>query len=94
MTLTIDLPEEVASRMQAMLPEEERREFAVSAIAEALMLREQDEAECIAAVEGRFADYEAGRTISLEEEKARWETQKAKLLTNAGGRISGQEITP
>lgn len=58
-----------------MLPEEERREFAVSAIAEALMSREQDEAECIATVEEGFADYEAGRPITLEEEKARIASQ-------------------
>ena len=84
MTLTIDLPDELASRIKAILPEEERRQFAVSAIAEAILLREQDSAECIAAVEEGIADMKAGRTISLEEEKAHWEQQKAALLSNSG----------
>lgn len=42
MTLTIDLPEELASRLTALLPEEERDRFALSAIAEALETRQQE----------------------------------------------------
>lgn len=44
MTFTIDLPDELASQLTALLPEEERGRFAISAIAEALAahLQERD----------------------------------------------------
>lgn len=82
MTLTIDLPDELASRLNALLPEEERGRFAVSAIADALLAQERDSAECNAAVEEAIADMETGRTISFEDEEARWQQQKAVLLAN------------
>jgi hypothetical protein len=41
MNLRIDLPEELASRLMALLPEEEWNRFAVSAIAEALAERQR-----------------------------------------------------
>ena len=78
--MTIDLPEELTSRLNALLPEEAHRHFAVSAIEEALLAQEQDSAECRAAVEESFADIKAGRTVSLEEEMARWEQQKPFFL--------------
>src|ERR1043166_3325818 len=49
MTLTIDLPEELASQMNALLPEEERDRFAISAIAEALTARQQERDALLAA---------------------------------------------
>ena len=84
MTLTLDLPEELAFRLNALLPEEERKHFALSAIAEALSAQEKDSVACIAGVEEALQDIEAGRTFSLEEEKARWQHQKADLLTKSG----------
>lgn len=104
MTITIDLPDELATRLAALLPEEERARFAVAAIADALETRqeeaaaeekilaalradldpdkdpERDSAECVAAVEEALADMETGRTVSLEEERARWQQQKAELV--------------
>ena len=52
MTLTIDLPEELACRLTERYPESERGLFAVSAIADALDLQEQevDESRLIAAL--------------------------------------------
>lgn len=82
MTLTIDLPDELARRLNE-LPEEERGRFAVSAITEALRAEEQDAAECQAAVEEALDDVETGRTISLEDEQARWQEQKALLLAKS-----------
>ncbi len=41
MSFTIELPEELASQLTALLPEVERRRFAVSAIAEALKARQR-----------------------------------------------------
>ena len=42
MTIRIDLPDEVASRLTALLPEDERDRFAVSAISDALLAREME----------------------------------------------------
>ncbi len=80
MTLTIDLPEELASRLAASMPEEERSEFTIHAIADALEARRRDEAECIAALEEALEDMKMGRSLSFEEEQARWQSQKAALL--------------
>ncbi len=80
MTLTIDLPDDLSSRLTALLPEEERVRFAVSAIADALHAQERDSAECVSAVEEALQDMEAGRTVALKEEVARWQQQKALLL--------------
>ncbi len=88
MTLTIDLPDELASRLSALLPAEERGRFAVSAIADALLAQERDSAECIAAVEEAFIDVDKGRTISFEEEEARWQLQKTALLTKTGVHVA------
>ncbi len=84
MTLTIDLPDELASRLNNLLPEDERVRFAVAAIADALVAQERDSAECVTAVEEALAEMEIGRTISLDDEKARWEVQKAMLLAKPG----------
>lgn len=80
MTLTIELPEELASRLNALLPEEAQGRFAVSAIADALLAQERDSAECVAAVEEAIMDMEKGRSLSLEDEEIRWQRQKALLL--------------
>ena len=113
MTITIELPDELTERLNALLPEDERARFAVAAIADALQARqredeadervlaalradldpdadpERDARECIAAVEEAFADLDAGRTLSLEEEMDRWEKTKAVLLPgkSSGGRV-------
>jgi predicted transcriptional regulator len=84
MAFTIDLPEELAIRLATVLPEEERSQFAVTAIEEALEARLRDEAECVAAVEEAIAEMEAGRSLSFEEEQARWQSQRAALLAKAG----------
>lgn len=42
LTLTIDLPDELASQMTALLSEDERDRFALGAIADALAARQQD----------------------------------------------------
>jgi predicted transcriptional regulator len=83
MTMTIELPDELASRLNALLPEEERGSFAVSAIADALLAQERDSAECIAAVEEAIADMETGRSVSFEEEEARWQQQITAMLPKA-----------
>src|SRR5579862_4524411 len=81
MSLTIDLPDELAARLIVLLPEEAREPFAVSAIAEALLAQESDSADCADAIEEAFADMEAGRSVTLEEEKAGWQSQRATRRT-------------
>ncbi len=49
LTVTIDLPDELASRFVALLPEEERSQFSVDAIAEALQFRQEE--DCAKAAE-------------------------------------------
>ena len=83
MTIAIELPDELSSRLAASVPEEERVEFAVAAIAGALEAQRQEEAECVAALEEALADMEAGRSISFEDELARWQSQKAVLLAKS-----------
>ena len=78
MTLTIKVPDEVASRLEEMLPPEERDSFAAAAIADALELRSRDSAECIAAVEDAIADMDAGRNlIPFDEVCRRWDAERA-----------------
>ncbi|HZT41180.1 MAG TPA: hypothetical protein VFA07_03280 [Chthonomonadaceae bacterium] len=80
MTITIDLPDELASRLAELLPEEERNRFAVNAIAEALEARRRDTAECVTAVEQALADMDAGRNlIPFEEVSRQWEADKTVL---------------
>ena len=79
MTLTIDLPDDLAIRLNAALPEEARVRFAVSAISDALLAQESDSAECISAVEEAMIDVEMNRSLSFEAEKARWRASVAEL---------------
>jgi len=44
MTITIELPDELTERLNALLPEDERARFAVAAIADALQARQREEA--------------------------------------------------
>ena len=84
MTLTIELPDDVASRLAEMLPEGERDRFAASAIADALESRMRDSEECVLAVEEALADMEAGRNlIPFEEVCRQWEAEKASRPTSA-----------
>lgn len=93
--MTITLPDELAAQMTTLLPEEERDEFAMSAIADALEARrqvdremERDSAECVVAVNEALFDVQAGRTISFEEETACWQQQKADILAQTGSHTS------
>ena len=84
MTLTIELPDEVASRLAEMLPESERDGFAASAIAEALESRLRDSEECVLAVERALADMDAGRNlIPFDEVCRQWEAERAGRSTTA-----------
>ena len=78
MTLTIQLPDKLASRFMALLPEDQRDEFSVSAIADALMIRESEMEDCVTVVEQALADMDAGRgLIALEDLRRQWDAEEA-----------------
>jgi predicted transcriptional regulator len=78
MTITIELPEDLASQLAQVLPEEERDRFAIDAIAEALAARRRDADDCTAAVEQALADMDAGRNLIPFEDVCRhWASEKA-----------------
>lgn len=98
MTIIIELPEELASRLAASMPEEERSEFTIHAIADALEMRCRDEAECVAAVEAALIDMDAGRgLISFEDACRQWDAEPTKerleRLARATGRIEGPSVS-
>jgi hypothetical protein len=75
MTLTLNLPDAVATRME-QLPEDERARFSVEAIADALLLIENDD-DCVEVVDRALADVEAGIGLySFEDACRRWESEK------------------
>lgn len=81
--MIIEIPDELAIRLAALLPEEERNRFAVSAIADALHNRQQatEAADCVSTVEEALAEMDAGRgLISFEEACRQWEQEKASRL--------------
>ena len=76
MTLIIDLPDELASRLAALLPEEERSSFSVAAIADALRFRE-DEKDCFEVVEQALVDMDAGcGLVTFEDICRQWDSEK------------------
>jgi predicted transcriptional regulator len=74
MTITMDLPDELAARLAELLPEEERDRFAIAAIAEALAARLQDHdarlaASLIAEIDPQEEpEREAAECIAIVEE--------------------------
>ena len=82
MTITIELPDELASRL-AQLPEEERSRFSIVAIADTLTLR--DEEQNVVEVVGRaLADMDEGRgLVSFGEVCRQWDSEKAIHKTQA-----------
>ena len=80
MTITLTPETETLLRDTAQRNGAEINALADALLADALLAQEQDAADCRAAVEEAFADMEAGRTISLAEEKVRWQQQKTDLL--------------
>lgn len=76
MTVTLDLPDELASRL-TLLPEGTRDRFAAAALADALDLRHSETADCVTVVEQALADMDAGRgLVSFDEACRQWEADK------------------
>ena len=83
MTMTIELPAELAHRMNLLFRSEELGQFAIAAIEDAVYWKEVDSRECIAGVQEGLRDFETGRSISLAEEKVRWNLHKTQLLAKS-----------
>jgi len=85
MTLKLDLPDDIASKLAKLLPEGERDRFALSAISEALDARIHDSAECRAAVERALEDMDTGRNVIPFEDLCRaWDSEKLARQNAAG----------
>ena len=82
MTLTIDLPEELASRLTASYPEEaERNQLIICSIAEVLESQQQESEDLIASMDVIISDVQAGRnTYSFEEVCRQWDEDTAARL--------------
>src|SRR5438309_9265873 len=67
-----------ASRLAALLPEEERGRFSVAAIADALAFREEEQ-DCVEVVEQALTDMDEGRGLISLEEARRSEEHTSEL---------------
>ena len=78
MNVTLDLPDEVANRLIA-LPQGERNQFAAMALTEAWSAANETRLAEESAIERGIADYEAGRTMTLDELQARMREHKTAV---------------
>ncbi len=78
MTLTLSPQTETLLQEHAGLLGQEARELADALLLDALEAARQEHEETCQAIAEGFADIDAGRTVSFEEVRARWEARKAK----------------
>ena len=77
MTLTLSPQTETLLQKQAGLRGQEAQDFADALLLDALEADELDYEETCQAIAEGLADIDAGRTISFEEVRGRWEAEKA-----------------
>ena len=82
MTLTLDLPEELAARRASALPEADRGRFAVAAIADALAARQREDESRLA--EALVADLDPDVEPEREAAECRAVIEEALLDVGAG----------
>lgn len=68
-TITLEVPEDLADRLEAM-PPDERNHFATAAITDRLAQVEDDAADTVAALQESIADLGAGKGQSLDDYQA------------------------
>lgn len=78
MTLTLSPQTETLLQEQAGLLGQEATELADALLLNALEAARQEYEETCQAIAEGFANIDAGRTVSFEEVRARWEAWKAK----------------
>lgn len=91
MTLTLEIPEDLAPRLEAM-PESQRHNFALAAMRNELQHHGEDESEpaegeeleeLIAAIKESQEDIASGRTMTCEEQDIRLEAKFPWLKTKS-----------
>ena len=76
MTLTIELPNEIATRLR-LLPEAMRDRFAVAALEDALNLRQNETSDFTAVIDQSLSDMAEGKNlISFEDACRQWEDRR------------------
>jgi predicted transcriptional regulator len=93
MTLTIELPEEIAERLRvaAALEGQEVNAFAIAALAEAAeAAMGEPDPELIAALREGVAELRAGRLLTLEEVDATVEAAIQAAVSAQSNRIGGR----
>jgi len=78
MTITIDVPEDEAEVLRRLAGEEGRsvEEVALNRLIDMLEAEARDFEEACQGIAEGIADMEAGRTVSLEEVRARFEAER------------------
>ena len=84
MTVILSPQVETLVREHAVLLGEEARELVDALVLEALEARRQEYEETCQAIAEGLADMDAGRTISFEEVRAKWEAEKAGRRSSIG----------
>jgi predicted transcriptional regulator len=75
MTVTLNLPDDLASQLAEILPEAERDRFLRAAIENALDMLREDAEDCASVVERALEDLDAGRNvIPFDEACRRWDS--------------------
>ncbi|MBC7529372.1 MAG: hypothetical protein H7308_17725 [Chthonomonadaceae bacterium] len=76
MTVTLNLPDELVSRL-ALLPEAARDRFAADALEDAFDLYRQEDTDCVTIVEKEIAEMDAGQgLVSFDEVCRRWNADR------------------
>ena len=85
MTLTLELPDDVAARLTATYPDETERNRAVlHSIVDTIEAEQEDKAEWIEMINARLDDLHAGgKTYSLDEAWEQLDTLQAERLKAA-----------
>ena len=81
MTLTIDLPDKLASQFMARIGEADRETFSINAIADALLRREEED-DFVPIIEQALANMDARHgLIAFEDLCQQWDAEDAARTT-------------
>ena len=84
MTLTLELPDEIAARLSATYPDEvERNRALLCSIVDTIEAEQRDKAEMIEVIHAELANIEAGsKSYTLEEMRQHWDEMRADARYN------------
>ncbi len=92
MTITIELPDELTERLNALLPEDERARFAVAAIADALQTRQREDEADERVLAALRADLDPDADPERDERECIAAVEEAFADMDAGRTISFEEV--